>query len=357
MHCATPRALGLYLRMRGIPSYALGDSSEMRVFEDPRIITNRFGGWASWHRTVSDYVMPQLRGDAEALGRVMDQWKPDVVVATSFAAAARLAATVRGISLLQLSIYPQHQRQLPSTHSFGSQLRRAFAEAMGLEPSDQSLTRVAWGVGDDTVLLHDPVLVDAPGRVVGFPYWDAGPAKKEDVELTKSWLSQSGRPKMLVTLGSFLGARQTALWAEAAKVSETLGLRTVFLGPRGFAHADLRADLLAVGFVPLSTVFPLVDAVVHHGGIGTTFAAVRAGRPAAIVPQAFDQAHNAALVDRVGVGIDASKCTLARAVERLLFEQRLAERATEIAAAVVPSEIATSRVVDCIVQLAEHGVA
>src|SRR5205823_14931335 len=55
-------------------------------------------------------------------------------------------------------------------------------------------------------------------------------------------------------------------------------------------------------FAPFRRLLPLCGAVVHHGGIGTTAAALSAGIPQLILPLAWDQPDNAERVRRLGVG-------------------------------------------------------
>jgi vancomycin aglycone glucosyltransferase len=50
-------------------------------------------------------------------------------------------------------------------------------------------------------------------------------------------------------------------------------------------------------------LLPRVAAVVHHGGAGTTTAAVRAGRPQVIVLHLYDQYYWASRVKKLGVGV------------------------------------------------------
>jgi UDP:flavonoid glycosyltransferase YjiC (YdhE family) len=57
-----------------------------------------------------------------------------------------------------------------------------------------------------------------------------------------------------------------------------------------------------VPFAPLREILPRCAAIVHHGGIGTTAAALAAGTPQLILPFAYDQFDNAARVERLGVG-------------------------------------------------------
>jgi rhamnosyltransferase subunit B len=56
------------------------------------------------------------------------------------------------------------------------------------------------------------------------------------------------------------------------------------------------------GYAPYSALFPRAAVNVHHGGIGTTAQALRAGRPQLITPYLVDQPDNAARVVRLGVG-------------------------------------------------------
>src|SRR5207245_10780537 len=55
-------------------------------------------------------------------------------------------------------------------------------------------------------------------------------------------------------------------------------------------------------FAPFRQLLRLCGAVVHHGGVGTTAAALEAGCPQLVLPLAWDQPDNAARVRRLGVG-------------------------------------------------------
>ncbi|MGV1009868.1 MAG: glycosyltransferase [Dermatophilaceae bacterium] len=54
--------------------------------------------------------------------------------------------------------------------------------------------------------------------------------------------------------------------------------------------------------MPHDWLFARVAAVVHHGGAGTTAAALRAGTPAVVVPFGVDQPFWGARVASLGVG-------------------------------------------------------
>ena len=55
-------------------------------------------------------------------------------------------------------------------------------------------------------------------------------------------------------------------------------------------------------FAPLSRILPLCSGLAHHGGIGTTAAAIAAGVPQIVMPLSHDQPDNAARVVRLELG-------------------------------------------------------
>ncbi|MFV0252114.1 MAG: glycosyltransferase [Beutenbergiaceae bacterium] len=61
-------------------------------------------------------------------------------------------------------------------------------------------------------------------------------------------------------------------------------------------------SVFAVGDIPHEWLFPRVAAVVHHGGAGTTHAAICAGRASAAVPHMGDQPYWGRRVAELGVG-------------------------------------------------------
>jgi UDP:flavonoid glycosyltransferase YjiC (YdhE family) len=55
-------------------------------------------------------------------------------------------------------------------------------------------------------------------------------------------------------------------------------------------------------YAPHSTLFPRAAVIIHHGGIGTTGQALRAGKPQLVVPHMGDQADNAHRIRKMGIG-------------------------------------------------------
>jgi rhamnosyltransferase subunit B len=92
-------------------------------------------------------------------------------------------------------------------------------------------------------------------------------------------------------------------FGQALDAVQRLGARAVFLTRhRAQLPADLPPQVLWQAYVPFHALLPKVAALVHHGGIGTTAEALRAGVPQLVVPFAHDQFDNGERVRTLGVG-------------------------------------------------------
>lgn len=113
----------------------------------------------------------------------------------------------------------------------------------------------------------------------------------------------AGAPPIIFTHGT--GNHQaSAYFAHALAATVATGRRAIFLtGLREQVPADLPASVLWQAYLPFKALLPRSAALVHHGGIGSTAEALRAGIPQLIVPLAFDQFDNAARVEALGVGL------------------------------------------------------
>jgi sterol 3beta-glucosyltransferase len=128
----------------------------------------------------------------------------------------------------------------------------------------------------------------------------------------------------------------TALVLESVR---SAGVRAVLLsgwgGLRSLPEAD---DVFCADALPHDWLFPRVASVVHHGGAGTTGAALRAGVPAIVVPFTMDQPFWGARVAALGVGpepIPRGRLTqerLAEALRRAVNDEAMRARAAELGA-------------------------
>lgn len=319
---ASSRTLGIYGRLARVPSVGLGDGSEISVLADRRLATSRFNGWDSWHQTLERYVAPQLAASVTTLMSLFARWRPDVVIAGSFAAAARIASAAASIPTVEITIYPQHVRLgFPGVATkFARSMRQSVSRVaseheVGLDPS-----ALVWGRPEHALALHDPGLLDPQGiRPIGFPLWQGGFSDTDDATI-EAWRSVDSRQCVLVTLGSFLGQVRPELVDCFARHVNRTGARTIILG----SSASSTLDQLHLPLVDLPSILPAVDAVVHHGGIGTSYTVLAAGKPAVIVPIAFDQATNGGLFEQAGAAVLAEKpADVAAGIERALADEAL----------------------------------
>lgn len=117
---------------------------------------------------------------------------------------------------------------------------------------------------------------------------------------------QAGPPPVVFTLGSAAVFRAGTFYEESIQAAIQLKCRAVILtGIMANEHVKeqtLPDHILVLEYASFSLLFPHAAAVVHHGGIGTTAQALRAGVPTLVVPHAHDQPDNALRVKRTGTG-------------------------------------------------------
>jgi UDP:flavonoid glycosyltransferase YjiC (YdhE family) len=191
--------------------------------------------------------------------------------------------------------------------------------------------------------LFSPLLMgqqpDFPPRtlVTGFPWYDENGASRFPAELAQ-FLSD-GPPPIVFTLGTAISAKADAIkfFETSAAAAKHLGQRAVLMlnEPRNRPPV-LPEGVVAFDYAPFSELFPRAAAIVHHGGIGTTGLAMRAGRPMLIVPWAWDQPDIAARAARLGIArtIPPYRYTASRVaaeLRRLLEEPAYSQRASAVA--------------------------
>ncbi|MBA2810965.1 glycosyltransferase family 1 protein [Streptomyces sp. KM273126] len=114
----------------------------------------------------------------------------------------------------------------------------------------------------------------------------------------------AGPPPVFVGLGSATVPDAERLSGQVVRALRAAGLRGVIQRGWGELRGD-GDDMLTIGEVPHSLLFPHMAAVVHHGGAGTTAAGLRAGVPAVPVPIQFDEGFWAARLVALGVAPQA----------------------------------------------------
>jgi sterol 3beta-glucosyltransferase len=150
-----------------------------------------------------------------------------------------------------------------------------------------------------------------------------GPAQWEPAPALAAFLAEGAgaRPAVYIGFGSMTRLDPAALAATVQQAAREAGVRVVlqlgWSGDAAAAPAAASRDVFFLGDAPHSRLFPLLAAVVHHGGAGTTAAGLAAGRPTLICPIGADQFMWGARVHR-DLGCGPAPVELVRLTPALL---------------------------------------
>jgi UDP:flavonoid glycosyltransferase YjiC (YdhE family) len=308
---------------------------------------------------------------------------PDVVVADILTLAPALAAELQGVPLATLipHVYPHGESHFP-IYSLGARIpRTAVGRAFwrraqrpvvaGLELGRRELNRtraclglpalahVHGGISRELALVATFPQLEYPRRwpehvrVVGPLMWE--PPEEEGAAAERRLgerrceavvgnargrepREQDELPLVLIAPSTaqdpehrLLRAALDGLAGTPVRVLATYNRRL----PRAPLHVPDNATV--VEWVVYSRTMPRCDVVVCHGGHGTLVRALASGCPVVACPAVGDMNENAARLDWAGAGVRVprrfvSPRVLRLAVERVLADDSMGERARELAA-------------------------
>jgi len=264
-----------------------------------------------------------IEGVAALLELTAEIGKPDVIAADPFLSAAALAAEALDV-LLAVCGWPA-QRELndeylfPVQKTLASDSQERIARlcerfdldganfAKGATPSilsphlHLSYFNEFWYQAESGNLLPQNLFVGGSPT----PPQDAPPTWLADIP--------AGTPLAVITLGSvFTGDLGFFSWA--AQATARAGYLPVVVIGRNPITPEQKAKLKAalpgttrlLNWIPFEHVLPRTRLVIHHGGMGTTHAAIIHGIPQIAVPHAADQRGNARRIAQAKVGLNLS---------------------------------------------------
>ena len=273
----------------------------------------------------------------------------DAVVATDIAAGA---AEATKIGLPWVSVTLQPDRVPKPSPSFLSSVVWGILGALMMAPMNRFRRRVGVGPvkGISGALSERLTMVPiSPHVAPPDPQWPPY------AYVTGYWIAyqpqawtppddllaflEAGEQPVAVSLGAMSLAgeetRQAALMTLEAV--QQAGVRAIVQGwDEALAGVDLPETITHAGPMPHTWLFERVSAIVHHGGFGTTGSALRAGKPAVIVPHIIDQHLWAKRVHELGVGpapIPRAKLTaegLAESITQVTSDVAMRERAAKL---------------------------
>lgn len=337
----------------GLGFLPLGTADEYRrVLQSPLLLHETLGP----RFVIEELIVPNVPRILEAARAACARARPDALVAHHIAVPIPWLGETTGIPVATLALAPLFWLSGREPLSFAalrkieppvwlSRLHLAFGRSVLRRVFDRPLNRqrAALGLpprrdfffpgphrGALEIALWSPLLrgalADDPPRsvIAGFARFDGTAPLDAALE---AFLAQ-GPPPVVVTLGSTAVHGAGPLYGEAAAACRAAGRRAVLLG----ADPALAApDVFVARYAPYDRLLPRGAATIHHGGIGTTAAALTAGRPQIVVPFANDEFDNARRVARLGTGTAvprarARRDVLAARLRATLGDEGLAAR-------------------------------
>jgi len=147
----------------------------------------------------------------------------------------------------------------------------------------------------------------------------------------------AGPAPVYVGFGSMVTPDAHKVAQVAIDAARKAGKRVVLAaGWAGMRSADVSANVFQIDAAPHQWLFPQMAAVVHHGGAGTTAAALRAGVPNVIVPHFGDQQFWGWRIRTLGLGADTilrhklNADNLSRAILDVTEDEALRQRVQHI---------------------------
>ncbi len=358
-------------RAAGVPVIPTGASIDLEsLIKDPR-------GYRPW--TGSKFVfesmfavLPEILAEFEA---AIESERPDVVVAHVICFGARMIAERSGTPLVMPMLQPGGwmstgdpvavlQRSPGAVRGLLARLAdaplrplvrklmgskfAALRKSLGLPPAKddyfEEFRAGGLNLGLWSPLFRGPCRGDPHGaRIVGFPWSDRPESRAAEADRLDRFIAAGSAP-IVFTLGTTAVHVPGDFYAVAAATARRLRRRAVLLtgSPErarqvGESVSSGGDNVAAFAYAPYSRLLPRAAAIVHHGGIGSTAQALRAGRPAVVIPHAHDQFHNAMHCHRLGVGdlVHRSRLSvprLERALRRVLDDPALAARSAALGA-------------------------
>jgi UDP:flavonoid glycosyltransferase YjiC (YdhE family) len=231
--------------------------------------------------------------------------------------------------LMYLAFWPMYRTSLNN-----------WRRRMGLSPHSAS-SYWRWSQAQTTVCGFSPSVLPMPTdwpphhHVTGYWFLDEPTNWQPPAGLVR--FLESDPPPICVGFGSMVENDPTRMTRVVVEALQLSGQRAVLLsGWGGQGALSLPATIYRLDAIPHSWLFPRTTIVVHHGGMGTTAAALRAGVPSVIVPFFFDQPFWARRVEQLGAGVrcvSSTKVTakeLAAALDKATTDTILRQRAATL---------------------------
>lgn len=270
----------------------------------------------------------------------------DVLIASTFAIAAVDLALERSVPVVRAHLWPEFtgvggpMPLLPYSWVLPPAARRLARRSLGrLEPYLGGVDG-RWSRGRLQLVARHPVALTTAtagslyafsphlvreqppgGAVTG---WWTGPGTGAGICDRVQDVLATGGTWVHAGFGSMPQGEPDGLLDVLSRACSRVGVQAV--AQLGDLRGRLRHNVVCIGEEPHDELFRQVSATIHHGGAGTTAAAVRAGTPSVVVPHFADQfwwgqrLHGLGVAARPVARPFLSEAVLARRIDAALDE-------------------------------------
>ena len=228
-----------------------------------------------------------------------------------------------------------------------------YRKKYGLDPVSNALDHI---LGKNTIVAVDKEIAKMPGDVAqtwvqtGYPHLKPS---TERLPALDRFLENTPRP-VYAGFGSMPAKDQERVIPILIKAAGNLGRRIILPKLHGlsteYAAGD---DVFFIRDYPHLLLFPRLDAVIHHGGAGTTATAGASGVPQVIVPHILDQYYHGRRIFLSRLGpkpiprASLTESRLTAALEQCLSDPGIRQTAQKTGQAINPKK-SLGRIVEAI---------
>jgi UDP:flavonoid glycosyltransferase YjiC (YdhE family) len=297
---------------------------------------------------------------ARALARLMDGYRPDLVMSDILTLAPTLAAEVAGVPHATLipHVYPVQRVGMPM-YSIGMRPPRTALGrlgwratgpllAMGLRRGRNELNEIRARLGLGPLDRFHGGISELLAVVGTFPQLEYSREWPGHVRVTGPLFFELAAEEVEIPEGDgplVVVAPSTSQDPECelvrvaleALADEPVRVLATTNRHRPEVPIEVPGNAVLVDWMPYTQVMPAAGVVICHGGHGTVARALSFGAPLLVCPAVGDMAENAARVAWSGTGLSLPRRLLSRrgirlATRRLLGEERFRDTAGEVAA-------------------------
>ena len=178
---------------------------------------------------------------------------------------------------------------------------------------------------------------DWPKRMHTTGYWFLDKPKGWQPTKELADFIENGSSPISIGFGSMTDKNNEKLATILVEALEKTGQRGILLsGWGGLGNKNLPKTILRMDAVPHDWLFPKMKAIIHHGGAGTTGAALRSGIPSIAIPFFGDQFFWGKQIQKIGVGPkplpikNLTSENLSKAINQMLTNETMRSKAKKV---------------------------